>query len=172
MRQNILHVGTAGTSVEVEGFESFFEADYQRLCQALYLLTGDRFEAEEVAQEAMTRVLERWDRVRVMQSPTGYAFRTALNIQRNRVRRLAVRARRVFVEAPVADHGPLVDDREDVRRAMATLPASQRETLVLIDWLDLDTDEVAQVLQLTPNAVRVRLHRARSALRESLGGSR
>jgi len=172
VRQNILRVGTAAAPVEGEGFESFFEAEYQRLCQALYLLTGDRFEAEEVAQEAMTRVLERWDRVRAMDSPTGYVFRSALNIHRNRLRRLAVRTRRVFVEVPAADHGPFVDDREDVRRAMALLPASQRETLVLIDWLDLDTDEAAQVLRLTPNAVRVRLHRARSALRESLGGPR
>ncbi len=172
MRQNILRVGTAAAPVEVGGFESFFEAEYQRLCQALYLLVGDRFEAEEVAQEAMTRVLERWDRVRTMDSPTGYVFRTALNIHRNRLRRLAVRTRRVFAEAPVADHGPLADDREDVRRAMAMLPGSQRETLVLIDWLDLDTEEAAQVLNLTPNAVRVRLHRARSALRESLGGPR
>jgi len=172
VRQNILRVGASAAPVEIEGFESFFEAEYPRLCQALLLLTGDRFEAEEVAQEAMTRVLERWDRVRAMESPTGYVFRTALNIHRNRLRRLAVRARRVFVEAPTADHGPLVDDREDVRRAMAKLPASQREALVLIDWLDLDTDEAAQVLHLSPNAVRVRLHRGRSALRDGLGGPR
>lgn len=172
MRQNILRVGTSAAPVEVGGFELFFEAEYQRLCQALFLLSGDRFEAEEVAQEAMTRVLERWDRVRAMDSPTGYVFRTALNIHRNRLRRLAVRTRRAFVEAPAEDHGPLADDREDVRRAMAILPASQRETLVLIDWLDLDTDEAAKVLHLSSNAVRVRLHRARSALRESLGGPR
>ena len=43
----------------------------------MMLLTGDPFEAEELAHEAITRVLERWERVRAMGSPTGYLFRTA-----------------------------------------------------------------------------------------------
>jgi len=54
----------------------------------------------------MTRVLERWDRVGVMDSPAGYAYRTALNLQRKRIRRLAVRAKRRFASVPVADIGP------------------------------------------------------------------
>jgi hypothetical protein len=41
-------------------FESFFRAEYRSLCHALVLLVGDAFEAEEIAQETMTRVLERW----------------------------------------------------------------------------------------------------------------
>ena len=44
-------------------FESFFRAEYRSLSQALLLLVGDAFEAEEIAQETMTRVLERWVRV-------------------------------------------------------------------------------------------------------------
>jgi DNA-directed RNA polymerase specialized sigma24 family protein len=58
-------------------FESFFRTEYRSLCQALVLLVGDAFEAEELAQETMTRVLERWDRVGNMDSPAGYAYRTA-----------------------------------------------------------------------------------------------
>jgi DNA-directed RNA polymerase specialized sigma24 family protein len=49
-------------------FESFFRAEYRSLCQALVLLVGDAFEAEEIAQETMTRVLERWDRVGIVGS--------------------------------------------------------------------------------------------------------
>ena len=172
MGQHIVRMGAESPSTEAEAFESFFAAEYQRLCQALFLLTGDRFEAEEIAQEAMTRVLERWERVREMESPAGYLFRTALNLHRNGVRRLAVRARRVFAAAPAADHGPTVEAQEDVRRALAALPAGQREALILVDWLELDTDEAGQMLKLSPNAVRVRLHRGRNALREGLGGSR
>ena len=76
----------------VRDFEAFFRAEYRTLCQALVLLVGDPLEAEEIAQETMTRVLERWDRVGVMDSPMGYAYRTALNLQRKRLRRLAVRS--------------------------------------------------------------------------------
>ena len=88
-------------------FGIFFDGEYPQLCRALVLLVGDAFEAEELAQEAMTRVLERWDRVREMDSPTGYVYRTALNLQRKRIRRLAVRARRVFADVPTDDPGEL-----------------------------------------------------------------
>jgi RNA polymerase sigma-70 factor, ECF subfamily len=85
------------------------------------------------------------------------------------LRRIAVRARRVFTERPTDDHGSLVANQADVRTALADLPTGLREALVLVDWLDLDTDEAGEVLGLSANAVRVRLHRARSALRDRLG---
>jgi RNA polymerase sigma factor (sigma-70 family) len=150
-------------------FESFFRAEYRSLCQALVLLTGDTFEAEELAQETMTRLLERWDRVGRMDSPTGYAYRTALNLQRKRIRRLAVRAKKRFASVPVGDPGPDAGERHDVRRALASLPEGQRAALVLVDWLDMDTEDAARVLEIKPGALRVRLHRARQGLREALG---
>ena len=52
-------------------FESFFRAEYRSLSQALLLLVGDAFEAEEIAQEAMARVYERWDRVGMMTRRRG-----------------------------------------------------------------------------------------------------
>jgi RNA polymerase sigma-70 factor, ECF subfamily len=155
-------------TVDVD-FESFFRAEYRSLCQALVLLVGDAFEAEEIAQETMTRVLERWDRVGAMDSPAGYAYRTALNLQRNRIRRLAVRARRRFAPVPVADIGPAASDRHDVRRALQELPVGLRAALILVDWLDMDSEQAGRVLEIKPGSVRVRLHRARSALRDALG---
>jgi len=49
-------------------FEEFFRAEYRGLVRALVLLTADRGEAEELTQEAMARVYERWDRVGAMES--------------------------------------------------------------------------------------------------------
>jgi RNA polymerase sigma-70 factor (ECF subfamily) len=154
---------------EARDFESFFRAEYRALCQALVLLVGDAFEAEEIAQETMTRVLERWDRVGAMDSPAGYAYRTALNLQRKRIRRLAVRAKRRFASVPVADIGAGASDRHDVRRALQGLPEGLRAALIFVDWLEMDTEEAGRILDLKPPSVRVRLHRARSALRDALG---
>jgi RNA polymerase sigma factor (sigma-70 family) len=154
---------------EARDFDSFFRAEYRSLCQALVLLVGDPHEAEELAQETMTRVLERWDRVGAMDSPAGYAYRTALNLQRKRIRRLAVRARRQFASVPVADIGGGASDRHDVRRALQQLPEGLRTALILVDWLDMDSEEAGRVLDIKPASVRVRLHRARSALRDALG---
>ncbi|HEY3212151.1 MAG TPA: sigma-70 family RNA polymerase sigma factor [Actinomycetota bacterium] len=150
-------------------FESFFRAEYRSLCQALVLLVGDALEAEDIAQETMTRVLERWDRVGVMESPAGYAYRTALNLQRKRIRRLAVRRKRRFASVPVPDIATAASDQHDVRRALHQLPDGMRAALILVDWLDMDTEEAGRVLEIKPASVRVRLHRARSALRDALG---
>ncbi|MGH2764295.1 MAG: sigma factor, partial [Actinomycetota bacterium] len=52
-------------------FEEFFRSTYGRLMGALLLLTGDAAEAEDLAQEALVRVFERWERVQMMDSPEG-----------------------------------------------------------------------------------------------------
>jgi len=105
--------------LEAASFRWFFEATYERLCQAMYLLTGDAFEAEDLAQESMTRALERWERVGAMESPAGYVYRTALNLNRKRIRRLAVGARRALAAEPAQDPSSTIDARQDVRRALA-----------------------------------------------------
>jgi RNA polymerase sigma-70 factor (ECF subfamily) len=60
------------------------------------------------------------------------------------------------------------ETRAIVREAIDELPVSYRTVLVLRDIEELDTDEAAAILRVTPNAVRTRLHRARQALRTLL----
>jgi DNA-directed RNA polymerase specialized sigma24 family protein len=82
------------TAVTDLRFEEFFQTEHVRLARALYLLTGNTAEADELTQDAMVRVYERWDRVRQMDSPQGYLFRTALNLHRSRLRWVASTAHR------------------------------------------------------------------------------
>lgn len=60
------------------------------------------------------------------------------------------------------------ENRELVRRLIDQLPDAYRTVLVLRDIEGLDTEETATLLETTPNAVKVRLHRARQALRTLL----
>jgi RNA polymerase sigma-70 factor, ECF subfamily len=60
------------------------------------------------------------------------------------------------------------ETRALVRRLINQLPESYRTVLLLRDIEGLDTDETATALGLTPNAVKIRLHRARQALRTLL----
>jgi RNA polymerase sigma-70 factor (ECF subfamily) len=66
------------------------------------------------------------------------------------------------------------DVRVTVRACIAQLPGTYREVLMLRDIEELSTHDVATLLHVTPNAVKVRLHRARQALstllRRELGG--
>jgi len=60
------------------------------------------------------------------------------------------------------------ETRERVRAEIDRLPESYRLVLLLRDIDELDTAEVAGLLGVTPNAVKIRLHRARQALRARL----
>ena len=60
------------------------------------------------------------------------------------------------------------ETREAVRRHIDELPESFRTVLLLRDIEGLSTEETARLLETTPNAVKIRLHRARQALRTLL----
>lgn len=153
-----------------EGFVAFFTTHYWDVAKALYLLTRDPAEAEELAQEAMTRVYERWSRVRTMDSPGGYLYRTALNLHRKRARRLAVAgAIHLPGSREGADPARVVEDRSEVLRLLASLSVPQRQVVVLVEWLGFDSAEAAAVLGIKPASVRTRLHRAKEALRAAIG---
>jgi RNA polymerase sigma-70 factor (ECF subfamily) len=152
------------TAVTVLSFEEFFQTEHVRLARALYLLTGSAAEADELTQEAMVRVYERWDRVRQMGSPQGYLFRTALNLHRSRVRWLATRARQILQPTPSPDPSEVVQSRDSLDRALASLPTGQRGAVVLVEWLGMDPQEAATALGIKPGSVRARLSRAKAAL--------
>lgn len=162
---------TEARTAEAADFEAFFRAEYEHLFQALYLLIGDVHEADDVTQEALLRAYERWDRVGSMDSPAGYIYRTALNLYRSRLRRIAVRARRVFAAIPSDDVSGSVAASHDVHAALAAIPEGQREALVLVEWLGLGSEEAGLVLGIDASSVRGRLHRGRASLRERLGGT-
>jgi RNA polymerase sigma-70 factor, ECF subfamily len=108
------------------GFEEFFDAHRDRLARALWLVARDRHEADEVAQEAFLKLWERWERVRHLDDPESYLYRTALNLYRNRVRRAALALRRLVRAAPPVDPTEAIDDRDVVVRALGALTPRQR----------------------------------------------
>jgi RNA polymerase sigma factor (sigma-70 family) len=165
-----IDAGLAVTAGIEQPFEEFFRDEYGRLAKACLLLTGDPHEAEELAQEALARAYERWDRVRQMESPEGYVYRTALNLNRNRLRGLRVRSRRASVQTVGAGPEAAAEARHLVLQALAALTREQREAVVLVGWLGFDAEEAGRLLGIAPGSVRGRVHRARILLRERFGG--
>src|SRR5512132_3622245 len=155
-------------AADASTFEAFFLAQHERLFQALYLLTGDRFEADDLAHEALLRTYERWDRVSAMDSPAGYVYRTALNLYRSRLRSLLVRMRRGFAAVSSEDPSEPVSASHDIRMAITGLPRGQREAVILVGGLGLESAEAGRVLGIDASSVRGRLHRARATLQEEL----
>jgi RNA polymerase sigma-70 factor (ECF subfamily) len=149
-------------------FEEFFRAEYPGLVRAFYVLTADQGEAEELAQEAMARAFERWERVGAMESPAGYLYRIGLNLNRHRLRHLAVRARRLLAMTRDAQSEQLPGVRGEIAEAIASLSRGQREAFMLVEWLGLNAEETGGVLGIAPATVRSRVYRAKTALRSRL----
>jgi RNA polymerase sigma-70 factor (ECF subfamily) len=164
LRANDQEDRTAGSA---DTFEAFFAATNARLFTALWLVTGDRYEAEEIAQEAFLRVLERWDRVGRLDSPESYVFRTAMNVFRNRYRRAALAVRRSLSLAPHAsDELAAVEDRDEVIRLLRPLPPRQRAAVVATFILDLSAEEAGRVLGMRSATVRALTSRARTRMKD------
>jgi RNA polymerase sigma-70 factor (ECF subfamily) len=76
--------------------------------------------------------------------------------------------------APWSDRADLQAEHEEtrafVRRAIDQLPENYRTALLLRDIEQLSNDQVADILGITPNAVKIRVHRAHQALRTLLDG--
>ncbi|MBI4261113.1 MAG: sigma-70 family RNA polymerase sigma factor [Actinobacteria bacterium] len=150
-------------------FVSFFETEHARLYRAMLLLGRGHAEAEDLAQEAMVRVYERWDRVRTMASPAGYLYKTAFNLNRKRSRRLR-RESELPMNEPSVESVSGVETRVDVLRALQSLPRRQREVVVLSEYLAIGSEEAGRLLGIKAASVRSRLHEARRALQLRLGG--
>jgi RNA polymerase sigma-70 factor (ECF subfamily) len=147
-------------------FEGFFELERGRLFGAVILLTRDRHEAEELMQDAFLRVLERWDRVAAMDDPTGYLYRTAMNLFRSRRRRAAVALRRAVRPNVQADDMARIEGTDAAVRALAKLSPRERAAVVLVDVLELTSEEAAAPLGVKASTVRVLLARGRAGLRK------
>lgn len=149
-------------------FEDFYAANEARVFRALFVVIGDRHEAEDLMQVAFVKVWERWDRVATLDDPVGYLFRTAFNTQRSAARR-ALRAARRLVhrsrdDREARDPAEIAEARDEAQRLLDVLTPRQREALVLTALLEFDSTEAARIMGVRPATVRVLVSQARTAL--------
>lgn len=131
--------------------------------------------ADDVTQEVFMIAWVRRARID-RDNPFPWLYHTAINLLRNRARRMRT-AQRYTVSAEAAwdtvAHGPFgrrdVEVSVDLNDALSALSRTERE-LYLLAYLDgKNSGEIAQLLRLKPAAVRKRLERMRNRLRARLG---
>ena len=151
-------------------FAEFVEASSGRLVRTAYLVVGDLAEAEDLAQEALAKVAQRWPRVRQMASPYGYARRVLFNLalEADRRRRRDPEPVAVLPEVTADDSTELVIARDVLANAIPLLPPRQRATLVLRYWEQLTEAETAEVLGCSVGTVKSQTSKAIQRLREVL----
>jgi RNA polymerase sigma-70 factor (ECF subfamily) len=153
---------------DARSFEAFFEAESRMLYRRLCLVTGNRHEAEEVMQDAFINLFDRWDRVKTMEDPTGYLYRTAFHVVHKRSRKAARAVRHVVRPGADVDEFAAADARETVRRALGEVSRRQRAAVVLTELLGYSSEEAADIMGVRAVTVRVLASQGRAAMRRLL----
>jgi RNA polymerase sigma-70 factor (ECF subfamily) len=160
---------------------------YQRRVFALvFRMLGNRDEAEEITQDVFLQVFRAVDSFRGDAKLSTWLFRVAVNLSKNRIKRMARRPtagghdlqamadQGVFADAPGVSAGSV--ERPDqmaegmqleqiVKQAILALEPDFRELVVLRDVEDLTYEEIAEVTGLPKGTVKSRIHRGRAQLR-------
>jgi RNA polymerase sigma-70 factor (ECF subfamily) len=153
-------------------FEAAFDAHHTHVLAFALRRVDGRAMAEDVVSETFAVVWQKRDLI--PNEPLAWIYAIARRVIANQRRSEARRGRlhdRVLAagEIPsVGDAAVRVEERATVLGAFASLSETDQEVLRLIAWDDVSTAEGAQVLDCTPAAFRVRLHRARRALQRAL----
>jgi len=150
-------------------FNVFFAEEHERLFKALYFVTANRQDAEDLMQDAFTKLWERWDQIGRIDDPTAYLFRVALNGFRMRRRRAAMIMRKAIPPPRPADGFEEAEMRVDVRRMLLGLSPRQRAALLLVDLLGYPSERAARILRVRPGTVRALVMQGRRALRRAEG---
>jgi RNA polymerase sigma-70 factor (ECF subfamily) len=160
-------------------FELLMRRYNQRVYRAIRSLLRDEGEVEDAMQQAWLAAYAHLDQFEGASSFSTWLTRIALNQGLARLRRRARHARVAAVPAKELDHmrhpsvGPeeRAGDRELARmveEAVDALPEKYRSAFILREIEGLSTADAAACLEISEELMKVRLHRARLALRDSL----
>ncbi len=148
-------------------FEAFCRRIHPRLVGLLTLQTGRPEIAEELAQDTLVRVHQRWTEVSQMDNPDAWAHRVAVNMAASWWRRSFAerRANRRSAGSAAPPHQPDEDDTLVVRALVVALPARQRTAVTLRYFAGLSVAETAVAMCCREGTVKALTHKAMTALR-------
>jgi RNA polymerase sigma-70 factor (sigma-E family) len=172
--------GQVRVTAEDEVLRQLWGHHYRGLVRLAALLLRDAAWAEDVVQEAYVSVCSKPRNLRDADHALAYLRRSVMNACRSEGRhrsvvrrhelRLAAEPERVHDSAETAALAGLA--RSDVRKALADLPARQREAVVLRYYGGLTESQTADLMGISVGTVKSSCSRALSALAISLGGAR
>jgi RNA polymerase sigma-70 factor (sigma-E family) len=157
------------TSEHDQAYVEFVTAQLAPLSRLALLLCGDPHRADDLVQQAITKLYLRWHRVDEIEHLDRYV-RTILVREFLDERRIGWARVRLFAE-PVdvaVAAGDDADDRMVVRAALAKVPRRQRAVLILRFIYDLSVEETATELGCTNGTVKSQTSHGLAALRRHL----
>jgi len=153
-----------------QDFEAFYAREFKAVVGLIYVLSGSRSGAEDLAQEAFLAALRRWDQIGAYDKPEAWVRRVAVNRAVSRFRRLASEAKAILR----MEHGEYIvpEEEEEAREvwdAVRTLPARQAQVVALRFFDRSSIAEIARIMNCSENTVKTHLQRGKQALARKLG---
>ena len=168
-----------------EAFQELFDLYSDKMYRLAVSIVGDENDAEDVVQEAFIKFFEKIETFEGRSTIGTWLYQVTHNASIDRVRR---KKSGTLLESdlPEAEDGLPMPERiaswdasvtelydqqellELLDAAMQSLPEKLRGAFFLRDIEEMSTEETAEILGISPGAVKVRLHRARLLMREQL----
>jgi len=152
-------------------FEALFTRHAPRVHGFLLRHVGQRALADDLLQSTWLHVHRARNTFRDGERFTPWLYTIANNLRRDEARRDARDRGELSRDGRLPEPAPAAPDEElqdRVRAALAAIPESYREVIVLHRWHDLGFVEIARMLGTTEGAVKLRAHRGYLALRDEL----
>ncbi len=153
-----------------EPFDSFFHREFPRMVAVAYAISGSRWAAEELAQEACLRAYKSWDAVSGYDKPGAWLRRVTINLAnsllRRRISEMKALERYAVGGVEPLDSHPV--EEQSFWDEVKGLPQRQREVIVLHYVDDMSTSDIAEVLDISESSVRTHMQRGRDMLAQRL----
>jgi RNA polymerase sigma-70 factor (sigma-E family) len=151
-----------------EEFANFVDGRFTALQRFGYLLTGEWHLAEDLVQTSLTKVWFHRKSLRSISALEGYTRTVMVNTSTQWWRRKwkGETPTEFLPDSAAPSQYGVVEDRDRLLRALATLPRRTRAALLLRYFEDLSDAEIAQIMGCSPNTVKSSVSRGLAKLRE------
>lgn len=147
-------------------FADFYRSNVREIRRALEVTLGDAELAEDAANEAMARALQRWATVSRYDNPEGWVYRVGLNWATSWLRRRRRERDRPMPVTTAAPPSPPVD--HELRAAISNLSIEHRTVIVCRYLMDWSVARTAHAIGIPEGTVKSRLARALDNIRTEL----
>jgi len=165
-------------------FWAIYDQYYTKVRKFILALVRDEWVADDLIQETFLKIQRNLKSLKDPSKLSPWMFRIAYNLCQDHFRQLKLSRKEERIDQDETDglkealiqKGPDIQKEmeqrqmgECVQNQMNLLPESSRTVLVLFDIMELSHQEIADILGITVENVKVRLHRARKKLKTILG---
>ena len=159
-------IGGEVTAAADDSFAEFCARERPGVVALAYALSGSRWAAEELAQEALIRALRNWDRIHAYDSPAAWVRRVTINLASSAARRRLSEAKALVALKHLRERPlPALDgEAHDFWDAVRSLPRAQREVVALFYLEDRSVSDIAEIVGRAEGTVKANLHHARQSL--------